>query len=360
MDIITHSCLGACLGEIALGRQLGKKAVLLGVVLQDLPDADTLLSIFYPADRMLMIHRGISHSLFFALVGGIILARILPVQRAWWFCCGSLIIHDVLDCCNAYGTGFFEPFSENRVTFHLLYVADPLFSAAIAAVAIALVVLKMSPVRRRIFALSAVGASLLYLSGAVVSKIIVSRAIRHELAQQGLRPQRYFITPAPLTSMFWMIVAFKNDTCYTGYRSVFDRSGSAVKFEAHPQNFHLLKQIRETPRIRRLKRFAGNDFIIMPVGNQLFLGIVRFGLVQGWHVKNASFVFTYPLQGPDPGNALLQKGRLSGWNLSTFCQYLQRVSGRAVILTPRSGPVHLRDISLAKRSSLTLLSVQAP
>lgn len=44
MDSITHIALGACIGEAALSKQIGKKALILGVIAQSLPDIDVTAS----------------------------------------------------------------------------------------------------------------------------------------------------------------------------------------------------------------------------------------------------------------------------------------------------------------------------
>ena len=139
MDSLTHICLGACVGELLLYKQLGKKALLWGIAAQNLPDIDAIAAIFLPADRAFLIHRGITHSLFFAIVAGLLLAwlakrvhykALASFGTLAFFFCFQLLLHDLLDACNSYGTGLLEPFSHQRFSVNLLYVADPLFTAA--------------------------------------------------------------------------------------------------------------------------------------------------------------------------------------------------------------------------------------
>jgi inner membrane protein len=44
MDSLTHIVTGACIGELFLGKQLGKKAMLWGAITQSLPDIDFVTS----------------------------------------------------------------------------------------------------------------------------------------------------------------------------------------------------------------------------------------------------------------------------------------------------------------------------
>jgi len=66
MDSITQLVLGSAVAYSIAGKQLGRKALLIGAVLATLPDLDTLpLSFFNDDFLMLKHHRGLTHSLLF-------------------------------------------------------------------------------------------------------------------------------------------------------------------------------------------------------------------------------------------------------------------------------------------------------
>ncbi len=67
MDSITHIVLGATIGEAVAGKQLGKKAMLIGAIAQSIPDIDFLLAIWLRPIDNLLAHRGFTHSFFFAV-----------------------------------------------------------------------------------------------------------------------------------------------------------------------------------------------------------------------------------------------------------------------------------------------------
>jgi inner membrane protein len=46
MESVTHIALGACIGEAAFSKQIGKKALILGAIAQSLPDADITASLW--------------------------------------------------------------------------------------------------------------------------------------------------------------------------------------------------------------------------------------------------------------------------------------------------------------------------
>src|ERR1700712_373274 len=81
MDSITHIVLGATIGDALLGRRMGKKAMLLGAVAQSLPDIDFVASSWLDTSHDVAAHRGITHSLLFVVVVGMLLAWV--AERRW-------------------------------------------------------------------------------------------------------------------------------------------------------------------------------------------------------------------------------------------------------------------------------------
>src|SRR5215471_5867826 len=113
MDSLTHIVVGACIGQLYAGKQLGKKAMLWGAVTQSLPDIDFVTSFWMTQADSLLAHRGFTHSLLFAGLASVLLAM-LAVQwhrkhdilfRTWLLFIGTEIFgHILLDSLNAYGT----------------------------------------------------------------------------------------------------------------------------------------------------------------------------------------------------------------------------------------------------------------
>src|SRR5690606_27140821 len=68
MDSLTQIVLGAAVGEIALGRKIGNRAMIWGAIGGTLPDLDVLANPFLDDMEALAFHRGITHSLLFSLV----------------------------------------------------------------------------------------------------------------------------------------------------------------------------------------------------------------------------------------------------------------------------------------------------
>lgn len=122
--ILTHPAVPLMLG-LALGPELVPRRLLLaGIIASVLPDADVLgfkLGISYAQD---LGHRGISHSLLFAFLLGILAMGIAPWLRAgrraaFAFVALAAASHGLLDMCTNGGLGvaFFWPFSAERLFF---------------------------------------------------------------------------------------------------------------------------------------------------------------------------------------------------------------------------------------------------
>lgn len=190
MDSITHITLGACIGEAALGKQTGKKALLLGAVAQSLPDVDVVASLWLSPTENLLVYRGLTHSFLFEVIAAVLLSLIvrkmiwsqeIVFSKLFFFFCLQIWLHDLLDTCNAYGTGLFEPFSHQRFLFHLLFVADPFFSISFVFASMALLILrKDNPKRKRWILIGLLPASL-YFFHAILNKQLVKEQVKKSL-----------------------------------------------------------------------------------------------------------------------------------------------------------------------------------
>ncbi len=329
MDSITHIALGACVGEILLSKKIGKKALLWGIIAQNLPDIDTIPGIFMRGDRALLFHRGITHSLFFALVMGLLLAwlaknlhrkHVLSFATLAFFFCFQLALHDLLDTCNSYGTGLLEPFSHHRFSINLLYVADPLFTIGLVVAAL-LLIFKSSKAKNRVrWATTAIAVSVIYLCFSVINKINIDSKVDASIKQN------YFTTPAPFNNMLWYVVANADNGYYTGYSSIWDKS--AIGYGFHPKNDSLLNKSGNISLKNNLVTFADHYYTVTDSGKAIYVNILRFEQVQGWQNNKEPFALRYPLSAMDNENMIIQKGRLTGWNKNTFKLYLERIAGR--------------------------------
>lgn len=76
MDSLTQVVLGAAVGEAVLGKKIGNRAMLWGAIAGTVPDLDTLFLFSGGEVSEMLYHRGISHSIIFALLFSWVLAFI--------------------------------------------------------------------------------------------------------------------------------------------------------------------------------------------------------------------------------------------------------------------------------------------
>lgn len=335
MDTLTHLTLGACIGEAFAGKQLGKRAMLWGAAVHSLPDMDFLASFWLTTPEALLAHRGLTHSLLFGLLAGpglALAARWLHRRQAlswltWVLFFGCAIwLHDLLDAFNNYGVGWFEPFSQARISFNTLYVADPLFSIWSLGTCLVLLFLKESADRRKRWYMAGLAMSGLYLFYGCYHKLNMDRMVRNQLKSQKIHYSRYFTTPAPLQNWLWYVVAGTDSGYYTGYRSVFDRNKPLV-LQYYPRNNRMLAQVKDQAGVRLLLRFSQQFYTVERRKDTLLFNDLRFGQVLGWQDPNAGFVFHYFLQYPGENRLVVQRGRFSGWNWKATRSLYERIRG---------------------------------
>jgi len=372
MDTITHIVLGAALGEVLAGEKLGKKALLIGAIAGNLPDIDFVASFWLDSARDVWFHRGITHSLLFVVVISLLLAWVagraegsawvdrpgragrsaaVMTFKQWWLFFGvQMLVHIFIDAFNAYGTGWFEPFSSYRVTFNVLFVADPLYSCPLGIAFLALLILRRdSPARKR-WARFGLVLSSVYLCYCLVNKWRIDRVVERQLRQQAIPYDRYFTTPAPLNSLLWYVVAAdSNGNEYTGYRSVFDAPGRAIVFRLRPRGDSLLQAkgvgegqakgdglvrgdslvrvLRDHRDVGYLLRFARGYYTVERWGDTLVFNVPRFGEIRGWDDPGARFVFHYYLNDPGHNGLVVQRGRFAGWDRTAWRDFIRRIEG---------------------------------
>jgi inner membrane protein len=335
MDSITHIALGGLLGEVFLGKRLGKRAMVLGAAAQSLPDIDIVASFWLDVPHDLLAHRGFTHSFLFVVLVSLLLA---VSARRWFknsdvgfnqwmlFFALQLMIHLLLDSLNAYGTGWFEPFSHERFSFPTLFVADPFYTTWLLVVFIALLVLRRTNKFRTQWAIVGLALSSIYLVYAFANKIHIDRDINRILNMQHVSCERYFTTPTPLNTWLWFIVAEDQNGYHVGHRSVFDGKDS-VEFHYFSRNASLLAASREQVDLKLLLRFSQGYYTAEQRKDTLVFNDLRFGQRMGWNDPDSKFVFQYYLTFPEDNKLVVQRGRFAGWNAETMRRMVQRIRG---------------------------------
>ncbi len=328
--------MGACLGEGIAGKKLGKKAMLIGALANNLPDIDVITTFWTEPAKELLVHRGITHSILFACIAGPLLAYLFqktftknPISfRRWLLLIQSgLFIHIIMDAFTAYGTGWFEPFSHYRVTFNTLFILDPLFSLPMIIAAVVLLVLKSSSVQKRgVTYRLGLGLSALYLSITIGVKVYVNSVVSKDLAVNNISYSSYLATPTPMNNVLWYAIAKKDDHFYIGYYSIFDKD-EQIKWELFTQNDSLLSPFKLSEEVAYLKRFSKDYYCLHKEKNHVVFSDMRFGQIGGWYIKQAPFVFNFNLEQGKDNKTNLQQGRFKSFNSKDLSLLFDRIKG---------------------------------
>lgn len=309
--------------------------MLIGAIAQSIPDIDFVTTFWLSDSKDIVSHRGITHSLLFAVVITFLSAWLLRYifrklklpWKTWFLLIGlNVLIHLLIDGFNAYGIGWLEPFSHRRFSFHILFVADPLFSIWPFIAFVALLLLRNKSRDRRIWWRAGIGISCLYLAYAIVNKIIVDRSVRKNLMAQGISTKNYFTTPTPFNSWLWYAIAKDKNGFYVSYRSVFDSKKQMV-FQYFSRNDSLLDFVHNKEEVIDMTRFANGFYTVERQNDTTVFNVLRFGQVVGWHNPKEKFAFYYFLDCPGANEVVAQRGRFEKWNSETISSFLKRIKG---------------------------------
>lgn len=335
MDSITHIALGAIAGEILLGKTIGKKAMILGAIANSFPDIDFLASLWLSPTDNLLAHRGFTHSILCAVLLSLLFSwlatkwyRMEPVTFTVWllFFSIQLLLHLFVDAFNAYGVGWFIPFNNTRISFHAIFVVDPFYSGILGIVLLVLIVLRMQHKYRARLAVVGLLISSMYLGYALINKYLVSEEIKYLLGKQGITYKRYFITPTPLNTWLWFVVAEVDSGFQIGYRSVFDKT-ETMPLTFVPKNEQLLQSPVNDRPLAQLKKFSQGYYSVEYQSDRLVFNDMRFGQITGWYNPKAKFTFHYYLNFPEDNLLVMQRGRFANWNQETVRSLFQRIQG---------------------------------
>ena len=294
MDSLTQIVLGAACGEAILGKKIGNKALLFGAIGGTIPDLDVFVgSLLYgnEIDAMLF-HRGFMHSILFSVLAAFLLGWLVhklydsgkrlqtTTQKDWtklffW----SLFTHPILDCFTPYGTQLFAPFSNYRVAFNNIAVADPLYTVPFLVCLIILMFFNRKSQPRRLWLKMGIGISSFYMLLTIFNKIYVDNIFENSLSDKGISYSRYSTQPAILNNVLWYGIAETEETYQVGFYSLFDSSKRFSDLQTIPKTRALTKA--EYNDIEGLAWFSNDYFNVESIDDDNYLyKDLRYPLVE--------------------------------------------------------------------------------
>jgi inner membrane protein len=118
--------------------------------------------------------------------------------------------------------------------------------------------------------------STLYLGWSWTAKAIVTANARQSLETHGAADADLFVTPTPLNTLLWRVVARTEGGHYEGVDSVVANDGE-IEFTFYPSDDTALARASDVPAVERLHWFAGGFVSAATDGGTLILSDLRMG-----------------------------------------------------------------------------------
>lgn len=245
----------------------------------------------------------------------------------YWLFFLSIITHPMLDCCTAYGTQIFQPFSDFRVAFNNISVVDPIYTLPfLICVIVTSMLLRNSP-KRRVFNYLGIGLSSVYLLFTFYNKSKVNTVFENALAEQGFEYDRYMTAPTILNNVLWHCIAEGDSVFYQGLYSLRDEEPRIAVWNQFPKNHDLLKGFEEDHAIKTLQWFSKEYYnVIRREDGRLQLNDLRFGIFGEKPTSENDYIFHFILEEKD-GKIEAHQSREQPEMGESFNQLWTRIKG---------------------------------
>lgn len=209
MDLLTQGLLGSSLAISGSARNETRKAALIGLLAGLSADVDFLIGSTSDPLLNLEYHRHFTHSVFFIPIAALLLGLLLwPVfrsslnwNRVFLYCLLGYSLSGFLDACTSYGTSLLWPLSNERISFNIISIIDPVFTLLV----IAGVLLGIFS-RIKIFTMLALLVAASYLLLGVWQKQHVQQLSRQLALQKGHEIERLLVKPTLGNLWLWRSV----------------------------------------------------------------------------------------------------------------------------------------------------------
>jgi hypothetical protein len=152
------------------------------------------------------------------------------------------------------------------------------------------------------------GISAAYALLSVGLKFLVSAGFDADLAKRGTVFQRRMEAPTPFNILLWRSVVDRGDEFWVGYRSVFDRPSSPVRWTIYPKGADALAGMENLREVKTLQWFSDGWWIARPHAKGAWIGDLRFGESRSWGDKkgmvDSRLAFSWKVMPTETGDHL--------------------------------------------------------
>ena len=212
----------------------------------------------------------------------------------------GFLTHTLLDCFTTYGTQLFAPFSDTRVAWGTIAVADPLWTFPFLACLLVAARYAREDRRRRIWNTAGIAWCTFYLALTVVNHGQVKGAFKSALQAQDKPHEALFITPTIFNNLLWNAVVDDGDGYLRAQYSILDEV--PIQFHRVDKGWDLLHNLETDETLKVLRWFSAGYFnAVLRDDGSLQLNDLRFGTFSGRGLDADDYIFRFKLidQGPD-------------------------------------------------------------
>jgi inner membrane protein len=212
----------------------------------------------------------------------------------------GFLTHTLLDCFTTYGTQLYAPFSDERVAWCTIAVADPLYTAPFLVCLLVAARFARTDRSRTLWNTAGLIWSCAYLALTVLNHGQVKRTFEAALEAQGKSHEQLFITPTIFNNVLWNAVVEDGDGYLLGQHSMFDEV--PIQFHRVDKGWDLLHNLDTDETLRVLRWFSDGHFnAVMREDGSLQLNDLRFGTFSGRGEGADDYIFRFTLidNGPD-------------------------------------------------------------
>ncbi|MBC8126245.1 MAG: hypothetical protein H8M99_03735 [Gloeobacteraceae cyanobacterium ES-bin-144] len=162
-------------------------------------------------------------------------------------------------------------------------------------------------------------------------KFVASAGFEADLTRRHVTAQRRIEAPTPFNILLWRSVVDRGDAFWVGYRTVFERQSTPVRWTVYPKGRAAVAAFSDTNAMKTIAWFADDWWIARPHSKGAWVGDLRFGETRSWGDKkgmvDSRLIFAWDIT-HDAGGARLQQLPMSRGNVNeTLRRMAQRIIG---------------------------------
>ena len=285
MDPLSQGLVGTSISHL----YIKNKKILLMSLIAFLSAMSPDLDIFFRSqtDPLLFFefHRQFTHSLIFIPIGGLLCSIFfyyLIAKRCRISFISTLVVctlaystHGLVDATTSYGTQLYWPFSNERVSFNIISVVDPLFTFPV-------LILLIFSISKRSYTLSLLSVIWIffYYSLGKMQEQRVSSIMEGVIKERGHVPSNLLVKPSFANIIVWKIIYEHEDVYYVdavraGVTNSYLGGTSIAKLDISKSFPWLDKKSQQAKDIERFRWFA-DDYLSVHPNNPMQIIDVRY------------------------------------------------------------------------------------